>query len=149
MPQDPAPFPLDSLVPWQRSMVQEVATATKTDPSIAAMMSLAVLSSAVGRKVIIETDSDLTPPAHIWVLVIAGTGLSKSPIFGSIVEPLRVLQASLDRPAGPKATSRSRTVWDVLTEAGDAPDQNRGEWWRRYRNRRHHPSSTAGGRLPR
>ena len=100
-PPSPTPFPLDSLPAWQRSMVEAVATATKSDAAISAMMSLAVLSAAVGRKVVVETDSTMTPPTNIWVLVVAGTGQKKTPIFGcnrSAAER-RAVRPQIDRRA--------------------------------------------------
>jgi replicative DNA helicase len=114
-------FPLDSLPAWQRGMVEAVAAATKTDPSIAAMMSIAVASGAVGRKVVIRTDSELTPPLNVWVLVVMGTGQAKSPIFGSMVHPLTLVQRAVDAPATatgqPRPTVLRRiSVWERLRE---------------------------------
>lgn len=125
MPDAPVtspPFPLDSLPRWQRAMVEAVATATKTDPAVSAMMSLAVLSATVARKCVVETDSEMTPPTLIWVLVIAGTGQGKTPIFGSIVRPLTMVQSALERPATGGAVAvgtrpiHRLSVYDLLRE---------------------------------
>jgi replicative DNA helicase len=129
VPPSPIPFPLDSLPEWLRSMVAAVGGATKTDASIAAMMSIAVVSAAVARKAVIYTDSELTPPLTLWILVAMGTGQGKSPVFGSLVHPLTLVQRALDAPASsstpPRAsTLRRKTNWERLREnpfAEDAP----------------------------
>ncbi|MBP9111503.1 MAG: DUF3987 domain-containing protein, partial [Polyangiaceae bacterium] len=118
-------FPLDALPQWQKTMVEAVAAATKTDPSIAAMMSLAALSAAVGRKAVVKTNSELKPPVNIWVLVVMGTGQAKSPIFRAIVNPIVDLQRAMQRPLqatdvgdeGHEAVVRPTiNAWDVLLE---------------------------------
>lgn len=130
-------FPLEALPQWQRAMVEAVAAATKTDPSIAGMMSLAALSAAVGRKAIVKTNSELTPPVNIWVLVVMGTGQAKSPVFRAMVNPIVDLQRGMQRPLhatgggdeehGP-VIRPTLNAWDVLLEdpLGTSDDSEAG-----------------------
>ena len=62
-------FPLHALVPWQRAMVEEAARVTKTDPALAAMVSLGVISGAVARKAVVEVSPSYSVPLHLWLLI--------------------------------------------------------------------------------
>lgn len=91
----PPVFPLDTLAPWQRAMVEQTAMSTQTDPVMAAVVSLGVLSATVAKKVKILMRSDAAAPLHLWVNVVAGPGEGKTRVFNAIAAPLRKLQNHL------------------------------------------------------
>lgn len=95
----PPVFPLDTLAPWQRAMVEQTAMSTQTDPVMAAVVSLGVLSATIARKTTIVMPSGYASPAHIWVTVVAGAGEAKSRVMGSMAGPLKAVQDDLDFPA--------------------------------------------------
>lgn len=104
-------------------MVRQIATSTQSDPSMAGMSSLAVLSGALAKKIGIVMPSGFAAPPHLWVTVVAGPGESKSRAIGGAAAPIRFLQEDLDFPsevrAGPVSYRRSaceRVIGNWLDE---------------------------------
>jgi replicative DNA helicase len=123
MPPSPR-FPLDSLTPWHRRMVEAVALSTQTDVSMSAMVSLAVLSATVARKAVVRESSGRTTPLNLWVLAILEPSEGKTPAFRHLMAPLEVVQRRLERPGPgtaatpapavepPRPTAWERLLWD-------------------------------------
>lgn len=85
------PFPLEALPTWLRSMVEALGRSTQTDPGMAAVFSLGVLSAAVSRRYALQTPRG-TNHLNLWVIVVAESGEGKSSVLSRLTEPLDLIQ---------------------------------------------------------
>jgi hypothetical protein len=72
-------------------MVEALARSTQTDPGMAAMFSLGVLSAAVSRRYALQTSRGINH-LNLWVIVVAESGEGKSSVLGRLTEPLDLIQ---------------------------------------------------------
>jgi replicative DNA helicase len=94
-PTAPPPFPVDVYAPWMADMVAGVAEFTQTDPCMAGVVALAVLSACAGGRIEVEAMPGWREPINIYGAVIAEPGERKSPVHGAMTDPLVDAQDAL------------------------------------------------------
>ena len=104
-------FPTDCLPPVLRNWVEEESHATQTPADLAGLLSLAVCSAAIARKVEVEPRSGWREPVNLFVAVLLEPGNRKTAVFKDALQPLRELESELIEAARPivaKAQSERR-----------------------------------------
>ena len=88
-PPDPDPLPLAALPPVLRAHVASVAAATQTPADLAALLSLAAVSAAIGGRVDVDVDArGWREPANIYAAAILPPASRKSPVYSAMTTPL-------------------------------------------------------------
>lgn len=113
------PLPLDCFPPVVADMIKEVAKATETPTALAATSALAVMSTACGRGVCIDTGRGVTY-ANTMIMVEAESGTGKGITSDYMLAPIRAEHADRikdhnDR-AVPEAKAKIREVNKRLKE---------------------------------
>lgn len=118
---DPLPFAeyaVDELDPaalpdWLQNFVENVAEFTQTPVSMAVMLVLSALGTALANKGIIEVKRGYTEPLNIWTCSVLPTGSRKSPVFSKVTEPIQEYEkrkAEEIAPEREKAKSNKKIV---------------------------------------
>jgi hypothetical protein len=81
-------FPIGSLISWQRKYVEAVAETTQTPVDLAAVLTLAALSTAIQGKFIVEGYEDWIEPLNLYIVAIMKPSERKSPVFKHIFKPI-------------------------------------------------------------
>ncbi|WP_417744718.1 YfjI family protein [Rosistilla oblonga] len=89
------PFPVDALPMGLAQWVTEEAEATQTPADMAALLSLAVCSATLAKRIVIQGFDGWIEPPNLYVAVILEPGNRKSEVFKHAIKPLRELQAKL------------------------------------------------------
>ncbi len=123
-------FPAHVLPEVLREWVEAESHATQTPPDLAGLLALAVCSSLIARRVVVEPRPGWTEPVNLYVAVLLEPGNRKSAVFADALEPLRELEAELverDRGEVTRALcerrqmeARLRRLEKVAAERGDA-----------------------------
>ncbi len=104
-------FPTDTLPLKLREWVEAESHATQTPPDLAALLSLAVCSAAIAKKVVVEPRPGYREPTNIFVAILLEPGNRKSAVFTDALRPLRLLETTkveLATPAFAKARTERR-----------------------------------------
>lgn len=153
----PPPVPLEAFPPQARTLIMEAADAFTVPPQVPAATLLALLSCMVGRTRRVEVKRGWREHGNIWVVLVASSGLGKTPVMHAFFRPLEELEvcgfkewkAAMDRynqeyadysrakkeERGPLPRKPRRVQYyldDSTVEAlADALDENpRGVMWR-------------------
>lgn len=86
------PFPFETLPSNLRKVVEEVGDALNIDPAVAASISLAVASGAIGNSLRVSVKCGYEVPTFLWLIIVAATGYGKSPAFQTLMRPIINLQ---------------------------------------------------------
>ncbi|MCA9232821.1 MAG: DUF3987 domain-containing protein [Planctomycetales bacterium] len=95
-------FPTHALPAVLRHWVTEESHATQTPADLAALMSLAVCSACIGRRVVVEPRSGWREPVNLFTAVLLEPGNRKSAVFADAMKPLREFEAELIEAARPE-----------------------------------------------
>ncbi|MBT6485516.1 MAG: DUF3987 domain-containing protein [Planctomycetaceae bacterium] len=98
---DLPPFPTGVLPDDLREWVEAESHATQTPPDLAALLSLAVLSSTIARRVTVEPRTGWKEPVNLFVACLLGSGNRKSAVFNDAIGPLREVESEQILAAGP------------------------------------------------
>src|SRR6185437_14138388 len=82
------PFPVDCLPPWLRAMVTATAEALQVPVDLPAMLSLALLGTALAKKVDVRVRQGYYVPLNAYVMVGMESGERKSPAYRAMLAPL-------------------------------------------------------------
>ncbi|MDD4270175.1 MAG: DUF3987 domain-containing protein [Thermoguttaceae bacterium] len=123
-------FPAHVLPAVLREWVETESHATQTPPDLAGLLALAVCSSLIARRVVVEPRPGWTEPVNLYVAVLLEPGNRKSAVFADALAPLREIEAELverDRGEVTRALcerrqmeARLRRLEKVAAERGDA-----------------------------
>jgi hypothetical protein len=89
------PFPVDALPPVFARKITELAEATQTDPAMAGVSALSVLSACAGGHARIQIRHGWREPLCLYASTIASPGERKSAVQASMVRPLHDAEADL------------------------------------------------------
>jgi hypothetical protein len=116
-------FPDRALPPWLGNYVRAESRATQTPVDLAAMLALAVLSSALAGPIVLNPWGDWIEPLNLFTLVVLPPGHRKSAIFNAVTAPLHQFEAEAARSAAPLialASRRQHAAEQALLRAQDA-----------------------------
>jgi hypothetical protein len=82
------PFPANVFPAWLGRWMTAVSESLQCPLDLPGMVGLAVLSVAVGKKVIVRVRPDWPEPVNLYVAVILKSGESKSPAFRAAMRPV-------------------------------------------------------------
>jgi len=104
-------FPLTVLQGWLRTFVEQFAESTQTPTDLAGMLVLAVLSAAIGGRVVVQVGGDWTEQANLYVAVFLPSGERKSAVFREATKPIEAWEEEAARDAAPRiAEAHARAV---------------------------------------
>ena len=92
---DVPPFPVDAFPVVFATMVTQLAEATQTDPAMAAMSVLSVLSTCTGGRARIQIRRGWQEQLCLYCITVASSGERKSTVQERLVAPIRVLERQL------------------------------------------------------
>jgi hypothetical protein len=123
-------FPTYALPDVLRDWVTAESHATQTPADLAALLSLAVCSACVARRVEVEPRPGWREPVNLFTAVVLEPGNRKSAVFADATKPLRELEAELIEAARPEvaraqstrrqAEARLRNLEKLAAEKGNA-----------------------------
>jgi hypothetical protein len=82
-------FPTDALPEDLRQWVVAESHATQTPPDLAALLSLAVCSASLARRVVVEPRPGWQEPVNLFTAVLLEPGNRKSAVFADATKPIR------------------------------------------------------------
>jgi putative DNA primase/helicase len=106
-------FPVEALPDVLRDWVTAESHATQTPPDLSALLSLAVCSTAIARRVDVVPRRGWREPTNLFVAVLLEPGNRKSAVFSDCVRPLREVESErieYARPAVARAQSERRRM---------------------------------------
>jgi hypothetical protein len=124
------PFPIEFLPEPFRSIVDRASRSIGCDPVLVALPGLATLASAIGNALKIRLKRGWSEPAILWALIIAPSGMQKTPAFDLFLRVVDELQQkSLQRHADEMARCEvemqryevHQREWMKSGAAGDPP----------------------------
>src|SRR5687768_1647733 len=83
------PFPLASLPPFCRAIVEHGAASHGIDPAYFAVPLIGILGGCVGASRWIATKADYKQPGVLWASIVAPSGAGKSSPLSKLLHPLR------------------------------------------------------------
>ncbi len=86
-------FPLDVFPPWLRTHIESVSHRLQVSADMPAAFGLAVLSTAVARRVRVRAWQGFEQPTALWVVVAAASGENKSAVVNAMRRPVRDYQS--------------------------------------------------------
>lgn len=95
-------FPTHALPDVLREWVEAESHATQTPAELPGLLSLAVCSASIARRVVVEPRPGWKEEVNLYVAVLLGPGNRKSPVFADAIAPLRELEAELIEEARPR-----------------------------------------------
>ena len=125
------PFPVDALPDWLALFCRKTAWSIQVPVDMVAMMCLAVLSTAVAGRFVVQVQGEYCEQLNLWIVVAMGSGNRKSETVRIVAEPIRdwCKQKGLDMSnAIAEATSMERMLEQErkLLEAAAAKEQDLG-----------------------
>jgi hypothetical protein len=94
-------FPTHVLPDVLRQWVEAESRATQTPADLAALLSLAICSAIIARRVEVEPRRGWREPTGLFVAVLLEPGNRKSAVFADAIKPLRELESELIESARP------------------------------------------------
>jgi hypothetical protein len=129
-------FPTHVLPDRLRQWVEAESHATQTPADLAGLLSLAVCSASIARRVVVEPREGWREPVNLYVAVLLEPGNRKSAVFSDAMRPLRELETELieaARPTVARAQSERRQkehklqkLEKLAAEKGDLDAQRDG-----------------------
>jgi hypothetical protein len=86
------PFPVEVLPDPLGSFVLVVSHAIGCDAAYVALPALAAIAACVGTSRRVQLKPGWTEPCIVWSCIVGESGSMKSPAFGAVMRPLRVIQ---------------------------------------------------------
>lgn len=102
-------FPTEVLPPILRKYVEAESVATQTPPDLAGLLTLAVCSAAIARRVEVIPRTGWREPVNLFVAVLLEPGNRKSAVFSDCVGPLREVERELIEESRP-SISRQQSI---------------------------------------
>ena len=87
-------FPVEVLPSPLREWVQAESIATQTPPDLAGLLALAVCSSAIARRIVVEPRPKWVEPTNTYVAVVLEPANRKSAVFADATAPMREVERS-------------------------------------------------------
>ncbi|MCC7085190.1 MAG: DUF3987 domain-containing protein [Pirellulales bacterium] len=94
-------FPTHALPGVLREWVEAESHATQTPADLAALLALAVCSSCIARRVVVEPRPGWHEPVNLYTSVLLEPGNRKSAVFADAMKPLRELEDEMVEAARP------------------------------------------------
>ena len=91
----PPPVPLEAFHPKIQELIQEVALAFSVPPEVVVACLLAVVSCMVGRSRAIQAKVGWLEYANLWILLVASSGMGKTPVANAIFRPINEMEYAL------------------------------------------------------
>ncbi|MGD9721417.1 MAG: DUF3987 domain-containing protein [Pirellulales bacterium] len=123
-------FPTHTLPGVLREWVEAESHATQTPADLAGLLALAVCSSTIARRVVVEPRPGWPEPVNLYVAVLLEPGNRKSAVFSDATRPLGELEAELIEAARPsvaraqsdrrQSEGRLKRLEKLAAEKGDA-----------------------------
>jgi len=113
-------FPVTTLQGWLRAMVDAAAEALQVPIALTAWLGLAVVSTACGRRYVMEVKPGHLEPVHIYTTIGLGPGERKSPAFAAMTAPLHAFEKDERRRLEgdiAEATSRRKVLEGAVQHA--------------------------------
>ncbi|WP_317633716.1 MULTISPECIES: DUF3987 domain-containing protein [unclassified Streptomyces] len=88
-------FPTHTLPTWMRAFVEALAEETQTPPDLAGTLSLAVLATAAGGRVVVQLRGRWREPTNLFTVVALPPGNRKSAVFSAMTAPLHAAEKLL------------------------------------------------------
>lgn len=85
---EPPKFPLEILPVWVREMAEAVGICLSIPVDAAAMFTLACLSTACQKRVVVKIRDGWVEPLTLWVLIAMPPANRKSPLFRQLLAPI-------------------------------------------------------------
>lgn len=117
----PPQFPTEALPDVLRMFVESTSECTQTPPDLAGTLSLTAMSAACAKK--FEVRYLFTQPVNLYAVVAMDAGTRKSPVFDTVMAPLRDAEDALQIAEGPAiqaAAQRHRLAEQALKKYEDA-----------------------------
>lgn len=115
------PFPVESLPPVMRSIVEESANATRVPDSLSAMVALACVGTSIGGGISIESTNGRTLNGNLHILAVAKSGTGKGSVYGMVAAPLTTYNGELIEEW------RTQTLPELLYEQAILADKMKKE----------------------
>jgi len=113
----PSKFPIGRFPERIRSVATELAEVYQTPVCLAAMSVLGVLSGAIGRSIgVINAYKDKTTLLNLYVFAIAGRGIGKSVIGGTLMQPLSEYSGKIELAHQAKEAERKTALGIIQRE---------------------------------
>ncbi len=122
-------FPTHALPGVLRDWVEAESLATQTPADLAGLLALAVCSSTIARRVVVEPRPGWEEPVNLYVAVLLEPGNRKSAVFSDATRPLCELETELIEAARPsvaraqsdrrQAETRLKKLEKLAAEKGD------------------------------
>lgn len=103
--RDLPPFPTNALPDVLRQWVEEESRFTQTPPDLAGLLSLAVCSATIARRVEVDGHPGWREPVNLFVLVLLDPANRKSAVFSDAVKPLEEIEKELIEAARPRVAA--------------------------------------------
>lgn len=114
---DLPPFPTRTLGPELGEFVRCLAIDTQTPPDLGGMLTLAVLSAAVGKGARVHITSTWSEQLSLYVVIALPAGEGKSPVFKRLTEPLKNLEREAVQEALPAVTAAKQERRNIEARA--------------------------------
>ena len=88
----PPPVPLEAFPPKARALLTEAAEAYAVPAQVPASTLLALLSCLVGRTRCVEVKRGWKEHGNIWVVLVASSGLGKTPVMNAFFQPVEAVE---------------------------------------------------------
>ena len=94
-------FPVSALPDVIRQWVEAESLATQTPSDLAALLTLAVVSATIARRVVVCARPGFVEPTNLYTAILLGPGNRKSAVFSDTLKPLREHEQQLKEAARP------------------------------------------------
>ncbi len=94
-------FPMDALPEPLGQWVRAESHATQTPADLAGLLSLAVCSAAISKRVEVQARPGWLEPVNLFVAILQEPGTRKSAVFAAAVKPLKEIEAERIEAARP------------------------------------------------
>lgn len=95
-------IPINGLPDVLREWIEETAEATQTPIELAAILSLAVCSGVVARRIEIQPRAGWIEPINLYVVILLDPANRKSAVFNAAFSPIRKIESELIQAAKPE-----------------------------------------------
>ncbi len=99
-------FPVKALPNVLRRWVQAESRATQTPPDLAGLVSLAVVSATIAKRVVVQPRPGWIEPANLFVAVLLDPSNRKSAVFADAINPLGEIEAEQLEAARPNVAHK-------------------------------------------
>lgn len=102
------PFPTRALAGWQADFVHALAVATQTPPDMAGLFTLAAVSTAAARRVVVVPRLGFIEPINVYAVVILPPATRKSAVVDATTAPILEYERELQANFAPLIAERQQ-----------------------------------------